>query len=73
MKVMSLPSADIVQEFAGFVENDVMIWLPDHRADGFDECKDSGTHCYHFLKDSAASTEFLGERLYYTMGDVDWW
>lgn len=66
-------AADIVQEFTGFVENDVMIWLPDHRSAGFTEQVDSGTHCYHFLKDSAASTDFLRDHLYYTMGDVDWW
>ena len=61
------------QGFAGFVENDVMIWLPDHRAGGFEEFKDSGTHCYHFIKDSARDTDYLRDNLYYTMGDVDWW
>lgn len=65
--------AEIVQEFTGFVENDVMIWQPDHRCEGFAEQKDSKTNCYHFLRDSVASTEFLQEHLYYTMGDVDWW
>jgi hypothetical protein len=62
-----------VQELAGFLENDVMIWLPDHRAAGFSEQTDSGTHGYHFIKDSAVDTDFLREHLYYTMGDVDWW
>ena len=66
-------AADVVQELAGFLENDVMIWLPDHRAAGFSEQTDSGTHGYHFIKDSAVDTDFLREHLYYTMGDVDWW
>lgn len=63
----------VMQSLARFLDNDVMLWMPDHRAVGFGEDKDSGTHCYHYLKESAASTEFLAENLYYTMGDVDWW
>ena len=71
-----LPEADttrVLHELAGFWGNDVMFWQPNRVTTDTDEQKDSGTHVYHFKADSAASTEFLEDHLYYTMGDVDWW
>jgi GNAT superfamily N-acetyltransferase len=66
-------AADVAAELAGYLENSVMCWIVDRLAEGFDEKKDSGTHCYHFVKESVRDTEFLRDNLYYTMGDVDWW
>lgn len=71
-----LPAAEsrqILHELARYCGNDLMFWLPDRMAEGVEESKDSGTHCYHYKEDSALSTEHLTENLYYTMGDVDWW
>ncbi|MCA8956091.1 MAG: GNAT family N-acetyltransferase [Planctomycetes bacterium] len=64
---------DALAAVAEQVQNDLILWLPEHVAPAFDEQKDSGTHCYHFVKESALDTAYLREHLYYTMGDVDWW
>jgi hypothetical protein len=71
-----LPEADterILLELTRHWGNDVMFWLANRLAPTIGEPVDSGTHCYHFVKDSAATTGYLADQLYYTMGDVDWW
>ena len=50
----------------------MIIWLP-ARFDRFAEEKETGTHVYHFVSNSAVETPFLRRNFYYTMGDVDWW
>ena len=54
----------------------VMLWLPGWLAQQLPELgdgTDSGTHVYHFVKQSMVDTAHLRQHLYYTMGDVDWW
>lgn len=63
----------ILQELCRHWGNDLMLWMANHLHPDLGEQVQSGTHCYHFVKDSAVDTEYLSEHLYYTMGDVDWW
>ena len=58
---------------AAHIGHPLQTWLPTRWAPGFEDTKDSGTYVYHFIRDSAVATEELQERLFYTMGDVDWW
>ena len=62
-----------LQSYCDESRSSLMIWLPEHRSRSFPEAKESGTHVYHFTKNSSFSTEELKKGLYYTMGDVDWW
>ena len=60
---------DLVEHFA----RPVMVWLPNHLATGSTEEQESGTNVFHYTNRSILDTAELRERLYYTMGDVDWW
>lgn len=71
-----LPEREIrpaLQALSEHLEHPLKLWLPLHVAPDLPPGKDSGTHVYHFVRNSIASTEQLQRKLYYTMGDVDWW
>jgi len=73
---MMLPEArteEALQALSEHLETTIKTWLPLHHAPGFPDRKESGTHVYHFVKDSVVTTDYLRDNLYYTMGDVDWW
>lgn len=63
-----------LESLAGHLGRRLVTWLPQNVAPGaFSECRETGTHVYHFSKDSIVDTATLQQQLYYTMGDVDWW
>ena len=56
------------------LDHALITWLPAHVAPGLTkQQQETGTHVFHFRKDSIVDTEHLRQHLYYTMGDVDWW
>lgn len=63
---------ETLQALSDHTGKPLMTWLPT-RFDHFAEEKETGTHVYHFVSNSAVKTAFLRENFYYTMGDVDWW
>ncbi len=63
-----------LQALAAHLDHALMVWLPGHTApDACKQRKETGTHVFHFRKDSIVDTGDLQKHLYYTMGDVDWW
>jgi len=63
----------VFSALTGSIDNSVMTWLPSRVAPGFPEEVETGTHVYHFKKQSTFQTSTLQDGLFYTMGDVDWW
>lgn len=58
---------------ATWLDEAVKTWLPGWVDVGALERKPTTTHVYHFRENSAVDSAALQHRLYYTMGDVDWW
>ncbi len=63
-----------METLAGHLDHALITWLPARVAPGLTkQQQETGTHVFHFRKDSIVDTEHLRQHLYYTMGDVDWW
>jgi len=73
---MVLPEASIqpsLQALSEHLERGVSVWLPARLDLEVPDRRATGTHVYHFVKNSAVDTAYLQDHFYYTMGDVDWW